>query len=460
MKTIVKIFLVLYIISSTKIYAQVEKAPVAGEPKDFSIPPVNTFKLDNGLSVTLVRYGNIPKVAISVIVRSGNLNEAQDEIWLADFTGNLMKEGTMTKTGQQIADEAAEMGGNLTVSTGVETTGISGDVLSEFAPEMLKLVADVVMNPSFPDKEVSRLKNDMIRNLNIQKAQPSNIAFELFSKVLYPDHPYGRLLPDQSIIESFTSEKANRFYDENFGALRSHVYVVGAFDEEEIEKTIRESFKTWVGGKEPEINIPEAVSRPMIYFADRPGAPQSVLNIGLPAIDPSNQDYLPMMLTNGLLGGSFTSRITKNIREEKGYTYSPYSQVASRYRTAYWMQFAEVGTEVTVPSIKEIFYEIKRLSDETVTEGELTGIKNYMSGLFVLRNSTLNGIIGQLAFINLHGLDISYLNNYVRNIHAITAADVQNIMKKYINPSNMTIVIAGDRNKIGKEIAQFGKISD
>jgi predicted Zn-dependent peptidase len=325
---------------------------------------------------------------------------------------------------------------------------------------MLQLIAEVTMNPLFPESEVARLKNDMIRNLNIQKTQPANIAFELFSKVLYPDHPYGRVFPNQDIIESFTAEKSKTFYDKNFGALRTHVYVVGLFDEDEVEKTLRESFDTWMAGTAPEINIPETESKPMIYFANRPGAPQSVLNIGLPAIDPSNQDYLPLMLTNGLLGGSFTSRITKNIREDKGYTYSPYSQVASRYRTAYWMQFAEVGTDVTVPSLKEIFYEIKRLTDEVVSEGELSGIKNYMSGLFVLRNSTLSGIIGQLAFIDLHGLDLSYLNNYVRNIHSVTAADVQNIMKKYINPSNMTIVVAGDREKIGKEIAKFGKISD
>jgi predicted Zn-dependent peptidase len=182
------------------------------------------------------------------------------------------------------------------------------------------------------------------------------------------------------------------------------------------------------------------------------------VDIGLPVIDPSDKDYLPLILTNSLLGGSFTSRITMNIRENKGYTYSPYSRVISRYRTGVWMQFAEVATDVTVPAIKEIFNEIKRLAADSVSNDELEGIKNYMTGMFILSNSTRNGLINQLSFVDLHGLELTYLKNYVRNIHAITSEEVKSMMQKYFNPSKMTIVIAGDRNKIGKGVQQFGKI--
>jgi zinc protease len=445
---------------SLMLSAQAQKSPQPGTPKDFSLPVTKTFTLDNGLSVTLVPYGNIPKVTVSLIVRSGNINEAENEVWLADFTGNFMKEGTMTKSGQQIADEAAAMGGNLTVSTGMETTTISGDVLSEFVARMISLIADVAENPSFPASEESRLKNDLARDLSMQKAQPSNIAFELFSKIMFPGHPYGRIFPDQSTIESFNAVRAKQFHSDNFGARRSHIYIAGVFDEIAAEKAIRDSFDRWTEGSEPLILIPSAEKKPAIYFADRPGTPQAVVNIGLPVVDPSNKDYISLLLTNSLLGGSFTSRITMNIRENKGYTYSPYSQVSSRYRTAYWMEFAEVATDVTAPAVKEIFYEIKRLTNEPLSEEELTGIKNYMSGIFVLQNSTRYGIISQLAFLNLHGLDKSYLTDYVKHIMAVQTTDVQEIMKKYFNPAEMTIVIAGDRNKIGKGIAEFGKIEE
>jgi predicted Zn-dependent peptidase len=460
MKNLLTITISLIFSYSSFVSAQNQQMPAPGTPQDFNLPPVHSFELDNGLKVTLVKYGDIPKATIRLVVRSGNLNEAENEVWLSDFTGNLMKEGTTTRKGNQIADEVAGMGGDLSISTGIETTAISTDVLSEYVGKAVNLVADVAMNPVFPESESARLRNDLLRNLNIQKSEPSNIAYELFSKVMYANHPYGRIFPEPEMIKSFDAAKAKTFYEANFGAQRSHLYIAGVFDEDEAEKVIRDVFGKWIRGVEPLINIPATAPKNMIYFADRPGAPQSVLNIGLPTIDPSNKDYLPLYLTNEILGGSFTSRITLNIREDKGFTYSPYSDVSSRYRTAYWMQFAEVATPVTVPSIREIFKEIKRLTDEGVSEKELNGMKNYVCGVFVLRNSTRQGIISQLAFLDLHGLDLNYITNYISNIRSITADDVQRMMKNYLNPSQMTIVIAGDRKKIGKEVEQFGTISN
>lgn len=460
MKNIVKLLTVLLSILSLELAGQTTMMPAPGEPKNFTVPEATTFKLDNGLSVTLVPFGNIPKATVSLVIRSGNLNDPENETWLSDFTGNMMKEGTLTRTGQQIADDAASLGGSLNVSTGVETTSVSGDVLSEFTPDMVRLIADVTMNPSFPDSETARLRNDMLRDLSIRKSQPANIAFELFSKVLFPGHPFGRLFPDESVVKGFSAEKAKDFYKNNFGAVRSHIYVAGVFDVKKVEDAIKEAFKTWAKGNEPVINIPSRTKTHKIYFADRPGAPQSVIDIGMPVVDPSDKEYIPLVLTNSLLGGSFTSRITMNIREDKGYTYSPYSRVLTRYRTGLWMQFAEVQTDVTAPALKEIMYEIKRLTDEPVSEKELQGVKNYLSGIFVLSNSTTTGIISQLAFLDLHGLDISWLNSYVSRIRAVSVQDVQNTMKKFFNPDDMTIVIAGDRKKIGKEITKYGEIAE
>jgi predicted Zn-dependent peptidase len=460
MKNLLKISISLIFSYSCIVSAQNQQMPTPGTPRDFNLPPVNSFELDNGLKVTLVKYGDIPKTTVRLVVRSGNLNEAENDVWLSDFTGNLMKEGTITKTGNQIADEVAGMGGDLSISTGIETTSISTDVLAEYVGQAVNLIADVVMNPVFPETETARLRNDLLRNLNIQRSEPSNIAYELFSRVMYGNHPYGRIFPEPDMIKSFDAAKAKNFYNANFGARRSHLYIAGVFDEEQAEKVIRAAFGKWTSGVEPLINIPTTAPKNMIYFADRPGAPQSVLYIGLPTIDPSNKDYLPLILTNEILGGSFTSRITLNIREDKGYTYSPYSDVTSRYRTAYWMQFAEVATPVTVPSIREIFKEIKKLTDEGVSEKELNGMKNYVCGVFVLRNSSRQGIISQLSFLDLHGLNLDYITNYISNIRSITTGDVQRIMKTYLNPSQMTIVIAGDRQKIGKDVEQFGTISN
>ena len=165
---------------------------------------------------------------------------------------------------------------------------------------------------------------------------------------------------------------------------------------------------------------------------DRPGAQQSTIYLGLPVIAPGHNDYIAFQVMNSLLGGSFGSRITANIREAKGYTYSPFSQHSSRYRDAYWVQVADVTTAVTGPSLKEIFYEIERLQKEPPTEDELQGIKNYLAGIFVLQNSSRQGVIGQLAFLDLHGLDESYLTTYVQKVFAVTPKDVQRIAQTYL----------------------------
>ncbi len=459
MNTLIKLYsslIILFLFTVSN--AQIEQ-PKGGTPKNFVLPEVKTLKLDNGLAITLIPYGNLPKVTVELIVRAGNLNETSEQLQLADLMGSLMKEGTSTLSGRQIAQKAAAMGGSVDVSVGSETTSLSGDVLSEFGPDLVNLISDIVMNPSFPESEIDRLKNDMKRNLSIQKSQPGTLAFELFRKVLYPDHPFGRLFPENKDVDSYSIDKIKDFFNNNFGAARSHIYIAGKFNETEVEKSVKEAFSKWKKGPDALINVPKPVKTHKVYIVDRPGAPQSVLNIGLPVINPADKDFMALTVTNSLLGGAYISRITMNIRENKGYTYSPYSEVSVRYHDAYWMQYAEVGTETTAPALKEIFFEINRLINEPVTAEELAGIKNYLAGIFVLRNSSRGGIISQLAYLDLHGLEKSFLTNYVSNIQAVTAEDIQRVMKTYLNPGEMTIVIAGDKNKIEKDVVAFGPLS-
>jgi len=438
--------------------AQKQEPPRGGIPKDFEISKAKTFTLDNGLKATLVHYGNLPKVNVRIVVRSGNLNEAEKEVWLADLMGDLIKEGTKTRTSDQISEQVAGMGGTLSVDVGSDLTTFGSDVLSEFGPDLVALLADVVQHPLFPESEVARLKRDMLRNLSIAKSQPGQLAQEKFLKVLYPDHPYGRMFPSPEMVASYTASKIRTFYDSNFGAQRCHVYVAGRFDEKTVGNAIRTAFASWSKGPEPLISPPKPSTNRKVWIVDRPGAPQSTLYIGLPVIDASHKDYVRLLVTNSLLGGSFASRITSNIRENKGYTYSPYSMISGRYRDAYWLEVADVGTEVTAPALKEILYEIDLLRKEPPSKEELQGIQNYMAGVFVLRNSDRGGIIGQLSFLDLHGLDRSYLTNYVGNVHAVTPEDVRRITEACLKDKEMVIVIAGDKKKILKSVSAFGPV--
>lgn len=456
----IKLFLpVLFLfLLAASLLGQKQEPPEGGQPKDFVLPAKTVYSLENGMAVTLVPYGKLPKVTVQLRLRAGNKNEAADEVWLADLTTELLKEGTTSRSASQIAEEAASMGGEVGVNVGLDVSRVTGEVLTEFGPQLVNLMADIVQNPVFPESELDRLKKDFLRNLSIAKTRPQQLASEKFAKVLYGDHPYGRIFPTEEMLNSYTIEQVKNFYLANFGAKRAHLYVAGKFDESKVKQAIQQAFAGWAAGPDPVKNIPQPKSVRAVYLVDRPGAPQSTIYMGLPVVDPSHPDFVPLQVMNTLLGGYFSSRITANIREDKGYTYSPRSGITSHYRDAFWRQQADVTTAVTGAALKEIFYEIHRLQKEAPPADELKAVQNYLAGTFVLRNSSPAGIIGQIAFLDFHGLPESYLSDYVKNVHAVTPEQVREMAGKYLQDKSMTVVVVGDSKKIKRELKPFGRL--
>ncbi len=432
--------------------------PKPGVPRDFKVPEPKRFTLDNGLQVALVQWGTMPKVRVTLRIRTGNAFEQADQVWLADLTGDLVREGTATRSATQIAEEAARMGGALTVGVGEDSTTIAGDVLSEYGQRMVELVADVARNPKFPESELARLKANLLRNLTVQLSQPQQLAVQRFRAVMYGDHPYGRIFPTEPMIKGYTLEQIRRFYQETYGAGRSRLYIVGRFDSTAVEASIRKTFGGWDKGADAAPVAPKPSSSRAVHIVDRPGAPQSTIVLGVPTVDPSNADFIPLSVMDTLLGGAFTSRITKNIREDKGYTYSPSSDLSVRYRDAYWSENADVTTTVTGPSIKEILAEIDRLQAEPPAPEELTGIQNYLAGTYVLQNSSRAGITNQLDYMDLHGLPPTYASTYVKQVYAVTPQQVSEMAKKHLQDDRALIVIVGDRKVIEEQVKGFGAI--
>src|SRR5215831_21034739 len=216
--------------------------PAGGPPKPFNVPAHESYVLPNGMKVTLVPYGNLPKVTLSLVVRTGNLNEPADMPGLADIAGKLMKEGTTSKSAKQVAEEAAGMGGAVNITVGADESDVTTDVLSDFAAQAVTLLSDVAQHPLFPESELPRLKTDAERQLSIAKAVPQNMALEKFRKILYGNHPYGTVFPTQESIQKTTVADIKKFYEGNFGASRSHLYVAGRFDSAEVRKAIQASF--------------------------------------------------------------------------------------------------------------------------------------------------------------------------------------------------------------------------
>jgi zinc protease len=448
------------VLAATAAFAQApaRQAPPAGDaPKPFSLPTPESFTLPNGLGVTLVPYGTVPKATIYLAIDAANVDETPRQVWLADLTGELLKEGTRTRSADAIAESLAQMGGSLAIGVGGDVTSISADVLSEYTAGAVEILADVAQHPALPASELPRLKADMVRNLTLAKSQPQSIANEQFARTLYGEHPYGRLFPTEAMVSGYTHADVQAFYAANFGAARTHLYIVGRFDADAVRKAVRAGFGSWPKGTAARRIPPTPSTTRSLHVIDRPKAPQSTLYIGLPVIDPSHQDYISLRVTNALLGGSFASRITANIREQKGYTYSPSSSLSVHPKVAHWVEVADVTTAVTGASMKEIFFEIDRLRTEAPPEDELAGIRNYMAGLFVLQNSSRGGIIQQLEQTRQHGLGTDYLRTLVQTIQAVTPADVQRIAKTYLDPAKMTVVVVGDKAVIAEQVAPYAK---
>ena len=432
-----------------------QQPPAAGTPKDFTIPAPKRFTLPNGLPVTLVRFGQVPKVTVRLVVAAANLHEKKDEVWLADLTGSLLREGTTSMTGETVARTFAAMGGELDITVGPDTASIGSEVLSDRGAEAIRLIAEVAQRPKLPETEIARLKADLLRNLSIQRSTPQALAQEKFSELLYGDHPYGRVFPQESTLKAYTIDQVRTFHRNHYTAARARLYVAGVFDAAAVEAAIREAFGAWEGGSKPESNTAPPPGATRFALLERPGAPQSTIFLGLRVPSPSQKDWVALQVTNALLGGSFGSRITSNIREQKGYTYSPSGSIQAHPGQAHWVEVADVTTNVTGAALKEIFFEVDRLRKEPPTAAELRGIQNNLSGIFVLQNASRAGVISRLAFVDLHGLGDDYLTGYVKRVMAVTPEEVRRIAEEHLTPDKMVLVVVGDTKTVKEQVAPW-----
>jgi zinc protease len=442
------------VLSTTLVGQQKQAPPEGAPPKPFRAPVRDTSTLSNGFRITSARYGLIPKINVELIIRGGYVSEPQAKQGVSLLLGELMKEGTETRSAEQVAQEAASIGGVIDVRVGPDQIAVHGEALSDGAAKLVDLLADVALHPKLPESELARLKKDQLRNIAISKSTPRIMAAQEFLKIVYGDTGYGHAVPDEKTLEAVTIADIKAYYSQYFVPTNAILYLTGVFDPS-LRKTIQQSFDNWA--KAPAPSVPDVKARTVhtLQVVDRPGASQSTLYLGVPVIMPNNRDYIPLEVADSILGGSFMSRIVTNIREQKGYTYSPYSQIEMNADNGVWAQHADVTTKYTGASLTEIFGEIDKLRKQPPPEEELRGIQNGMAGIFVLRNSSRQGIINILKFVDLHRLPSNYVDNYIPTVFAVKPPEVQGMMEKYIDPKKMTIVVVGDKTQIDSQLAPF-----
>lgn len=431
-----------------------ETPPPAGPAKNFRVPARRTFALPNGLQVTLVPFGRVPKVAFELQIRTGIIDQGPNDISLASVTSDMLLEGTTTRTAQDVSRQAAEMGGSVNVGPGSEVVDIGGEVLSDRASAFVSLLADVVLNPKFDEADLKRTIDKHARDNAVALASPGTLAQKRFREIMYGSHPFANVYPPEEMLRGFTVARVKDFYTKNFGARRSRLYVSGVFNSAEVEQAIRTAFGGWAEGAAATENPPVIQSRQQVEVVDRPNSVQSSIWMGTPVADPSNPDWVKMNVTDALLGGAFGSRITANIREDKGYTYSPGSLLWTRKKASMWVEVADVTSNVTGASLTEIFREIDRLRTEAPPQAEVDGIKNNLAGTFTIQNSSRSGVINQLEFVDLHGLGDDYVTNYVKNVLAVSPEDVRTTAERYLDPKKFSIAIVGTKKDIDKQLGE------
>jgi predicted Zn-dependent peptidase len=350
------------------------------------------------------------------------------------------------------------MGGELSVSGESQQTVVNIDVLSEFAGEAIALVADVLQRPTLPADEFARVRANAEREVAVARSQPGPQADMVFMRALYGDHPLGTVLPTLEQLTTYTAENVRAFHAREFGAARTHLYIVGRFDADAIAAAAQTAFGDWEAGPERLVDVPDASTERRILLAERADAPQSTLRLGLPVIDPSNDDFVELALVNVLLGGSFFSRITANIREDKGYTYSPSSGIPSQYQAARWVQNADVTADATGASLVEIFGEIERVRTEPPAVEELRKYQNYAAGIFVLQNASRFGIAQTLANLDFHGVSRERLETYVGEVMAVTPEKVTELANALLVPGEMTLVVVGPLESVRTQLADVAAL--
>ncbi|MDX6445557.1 MAG: zinc protease [Blastocatellia bacterium] len=426
-------------------------------PRPLNLPEHVEITLPNGLGLVVVEDKRLPLISFRLAFRSGDANDPEELPGLSDMMSSLMTEGTARRNSRQIAEEVERFGATLAVGSSSDFTTVAASSISLYADEILDLMADVTLNPSFPQGEVDLARENTKQLLIQQRAQPTFLASERLSQVVFGKHPYSRLSPTPEMLDSMTRDHLVRYREATYIPNNAVFMVVGDVDRDAIIARIEQLFGDWKPGALPELNLPALPKRTerSVYVVDRPGSAQSNIVIANEGITRTSPDYFSMLLMHTILGANASSRLFMNLREEKGYTYGAYSNLDARRLAGTFRASAEVRTPVTGASLHEFFYELGRIRDEAVSADELKNAKSYLSGVFPIRIETQDGLIDQLVSIRMYDLPPDYLETYREQINAVTAEDIQRVAQTHVTPDQAAVVIVGDAAEISDQVKAY-----
>ncbi|HKY41926.1 MAG TPA: pitrilysin family protein [Pyrinomonadaceae bacterium] len=439
------------------------KAPVNKEVLKVKLPRAQEASLPNGLRVVLLESHKVPTFNMQMVVLSGGLADKPEYRGLASFTATLLREGTTKRSSKDIAEQADALGATLNANSGLSsmTTNVSTAGLVENLDQTLELFSDVIRNPNFPQAEVEKYKTRQLAQLQLQRSSPQFLAQEQFSRAIYgSSHPASLVAAPAESIKKLTTKDLAAFHAAHYRPNNAILAIVGDVTLKEIMPKLEKAFGDWQKADVPAFSIPAAPAQAesKIYLIDRPGSVQTVLQLGTLGIERTSPDYFAVLLADRVFGGGPSGRLFMNLREDKGYTYGAYSFFSGSKFRGTWGASSEVRTEVTEGAMKEFMYELNRLRNEPVSAEELENAKRAIVGSFALSLEQPGSLLQNIITQKLYNLPADYWDTYPQKVSAITAADVQNVAKKYLDLGKLQVVAVGDATKAREVLTKYGKV--
>ena len=425
-------------------------APGPGPEAKWTPPAAQTFSLQNGLPVHLVEQPGLPLVSVNVLMLVGREANPEGKAGLAALTANLLDEGTTSRTGAQLAAEAAGLGANLTVGQSDEYAYVSLDALTgaTLAPS-LDLLADVTLKPKFDGKQFARVKSETLTSIQSQRAEPRDVAARAFAAQLFGTaHPYGTpSIGSEASVGAITAGDVKKFYKTWWHAKNAAIVVVGAVKQADVQPLLEARFGTWKPGKATRLSAPapSPLAKTRVVFVEQPGAVQSVVRLGTTGVARTSPDYQAANVAGTLLAGMFSSRVNMNLREEKGWSYGAYGGFSETRDHGVFGIRTSVQADKTAPAVAALLDELKAAAGKTPSDAELKLTKDYLlkslPGNFETNSATASSFVGA----PLYGLGAEVWRTYVAELGAVPADQAALQAKRFFDPARQLVVVAGPR---------------
>jgi predicted Zn-dependent peptidase len=435
--------------------------PPFGQDKPLPVPAIDQSKLPNGLTIWVVRRAGFPRTTAVLAVRGGTAADPAGREGIAELLAATLKEGTATRSARRIAEELQGVGGEIAATAGPDAIFVTVDGLASGTGTIVTVLGDVARAASFPAAEVELAKANALQGLEAREATPEFPGEKAFAKAVYGDHPYHVIAPSRETLQAATPAQLKEEFARRFRPDDALLVIAGEVDPAAVKATVGRVFGTWKAEGPALAPPPAPAASPgqKLVVVNRKDSVQSLFIVGRLVPTVTQPDYFPLLVANTVYAGAFGSRLVQNIREDKGYTYSPQGRLQAFEKTGVLRVRADVRTDVTAGTLLEIDYELGRMGATSPSEEELARAKRFQTGLYLLRNQAQGAVARTLANNWVNGLPPEALGQFVTRVDAVSSADVRRVGKTYFPPSTQAVVVVGDEARIKEELSAFPNLT-